>query len=260
MGVSDSERSSDVDWSPSSATTIRFSLASVRSRAGSVAKSILRARQSEATITMLSALQSEATIGKSQKPQEPVKLVKVSKPQKKLVKVSKPPKPVKLVKVSKPPKAEKPVKKVGVWAKLSKRKKPVRIKRLPFTKLKTLSGFSRQKKNTKSKKTVAKKRRVKKIKFLPSPEPIQNDPEPILNEETRSSELRKLDERSDVLRQRLERLHADKDELYSIKGWNHFAVKKMNRLAKTLSQKLAKISMKRYELGMGSSLATSPEW
>merc|ERR1711964_787939 len=172
MGVSDSERSSDVDWSPSSATTIRFSLASIRSRAGSVAKSILRARQSEATITMLSALQSEATIGKSQKPQEPVKLVKVSKPQKKLVKVSKPPKPVKLVKVSKPPKpvklvkvskrpkAEKPVKKVGVWAKLSKRKKPVRIKRLPFTKLKTLSGFSRQKKNTKSKKTVAKKRRV----------------------------------------------------------------------------------------------------
>merc|ERR1711964_701302 len=224
MGVSDSERSSDVDWSPSSATTIRFSLASVRSRAGSVAKSILRARQSEATITMLSALQSEATIGKSQKPQEPVKLVKVSKPQKKLVK-------------------------------LSKRKKHVRK-----TKLKTLSGFSRQKKNTKSKKTVAKKRRVKKIKFLPSPEPIQNDPEPILNEETRSSELRKLDERSDVLRQRLERLHADKDELYSIKGWNHFAVKKMNRLAKTLSQKLAKISMKRYELGMGSSLATSPEW
>merc|ERR1711900_36287 len=96
------------------------------------------------------------------------------------------------------------------------------------------ASWSGKKKSTKQPKTLAKKRQVKGLRIMIlKPEPTREA----------KSDLKELDQQSDVLKQKLERLQARRDKALANEGWSP-VVKKMNKRAQTLSNKLANISMK----------------
>jgi len=129
--------------------------------------------------------------------------------------------------------------------------KAKKLKRKP----KKLTRKGKPKKTvTKSKKQGKTFGRLKKLKAVVKKQPKNSKAAPKKKPKAKGkpkaagNSLEELDQESDRLKQKIERITSRKDTVHANNGSDHPTVKKLGRQIQTLSKKLRTVSMKRYKL------------